>query len=500
MAAGGKLVAGVECSGTGIRIALLTLKPVPTVIHCEEIQVQPGDEPRIGILVSPQPAPGRHYLFTAPKLTRSELLQVAVRELKRDGTVDPNNAYYTVDALEAADTEGGGKGQRYLLVALAKEPVDVAALALLESKLVVRSATTSAMGLMRAAQVTDLPTSGITALAQLDIRRSTLLVLENGVPRFFRDIPTSFAKGGREGADDALIAQALARELDISLVFFAQQFRPKQVDTVMIVGDAEVADRVSEWLEESQTYKVVRFGANPKLRTQPNTPSNLLPYAAAVGAALGGVKRAPASDLLPSDLRGRPERVIATGIAAAVVILELVGIMQLRAQAVHRTDEAEARLLNAKTQFDEMKSHITAASELDDAASHSDVWHGFFDNVDLYHKKFAGFLFHLEKTVPGRTHFTRASASTILGVRPPPPAGKKQSDIRVHLEGLARNTDLMSAQGEVLNTYRATENLTPEVLSSTLQPLPTPPVRNGVVEMPFVIDLDVTDAFPGPRK
>src|SRR5262249_46169138 len=151
----------------GARIVLMTMKPSPTVVHCEEIAVPPGEEGRIGVLVSrvlnrhgakradvhlvftpPHPAPGRHHLFTAPKLGRGELLSVATRELRREGTLDAGNSYFSVDQLDTAELEGGAKGQRYLLVALAKEPVDVAAMSLLESKLVVRSATTSSMGIL----------------------------------------------------------------------------------------------------------------------------------------------------------------------------------------------------------------------------------------------------------------------------------------------------------------------------------------------------------------
>jgi hypothetical protein len=512
------LTCGIEASGIGIRIALMQLKPVPTVIHCEEIAMQPGDEPRIGGLVAkvlqkfgapkadvhlvfspPQPAPGRHYLFTAPKLSKSELIQVATRELKRDGTVDPNNAYYTVEALEQVDTEGGVKGQRYLLVALAKEPVDVAAVSLLDSKLVVRSATTSAMGLLRTLNITDMPATGVVAVAQLDIRRSTLLVLENGVPRFFRDIPTSFAKGGREGANDALIAQALARELDISLVFFAQQFRPKQVDTIMIVGDAEVADRVSEWLEESQSYRVVRFATNPKLKTAPNTPANLQPFAAAIGAALGG-RGGPASDLLPAELRGRPERVIATIIGAVSLLLIMAVVMQLRSVSVRKGEEVDAALTTARSRFVDVQRKVTEVSALDEDTNRADRWQTFFEQTDLYHKKLGNLLFQLHKTVPPKAQFTVLLLQDIPGVRPPPAPGKRDYNEKLVVSGWARQTDQQAAQGDILSLFRAVQApLTPDIGTATLAPIAKSALTTEV-GLPFYIDAQVAMPFPGPKR
>jgi hypothetical protein len=516
--AAGKLAVGVEINGTGLRIALVSLKPVPTILHCEEIEVQAGDEARIGTLIArvldqfgarradvhivfspPQPAPGRHHIFTAPKLRRSELVQVAMRELKRDGTLDPNNSYFSVDSL--GPDEADSKAQRYLMVALAKEPVDIIATSILQSKLVLRTASTTAMGLMRVTQATDIPLTGIVALAQLDIRRSTLLVLDNGVPRFFRDIPTSFAKGGREGADDALIAQALARELDISLVFFAQQHRPKQVDTIMIVGDAEVADRVSEWLEDSQTYKVIRFGPTEKLRVEPSVQPNLLPYAAAIGATLTPKRGGAATDLLPTQLRGHPERLIATAIAGIATILVMSVVIQGVSRAATETQQQGVRVTSLRTQFDDVQRRVTTTSAIDEDGTHADNWKTFLENADLYQKKIGNLVYALERTVPPRGRINIASLGDLApkGSRLSPAQIARDGNLRMHIGGSVRSPDLQLAQADVLKIFHSTETLTPDIVHSTLTPLVQVPGTNGIVELPFQIDMNVNSVFPGPR-
>jgi hypothetical protein len=513
-----KLIAGVELHSQGARIALLTLKPVPTVVHCEEIATQPGDETRLGPLIAkalyrygakradvnlvftpPQPAPSRHQLFTAPKLRSSELVQVAVRELKRDGTIDPANSYFCVETLETAETESGAKGKRYLLVGLAREVLDVVATSLLASKLVVRSATTSPMGILRVAALQDLPKKGCVAVCQLDPKRSMLMVLDNGIPQFFREIPTTFARGGREGADDTLIAQALAREIDISLVFFAQQFRPKHVDHIMVVGDAEIADRVTEWLEDNESYTLVRFEANQKLTQLPNTPPNLLPFAAAIGAALARQKGAIDVDVLPSQLRGRPERVWSLAVGAVTLVVLMVAVMGARKHVVDISSEDEARLLAARNNYMDLERRIAAARNIDDSVGHAEKWEGFFEGVQLYHRRLGNFLAQLSNASPQKGAFREVKMEPAPFPRPPPPKGKADANLKVAIAGAVVAPDLSSAQSEVLHTYRALETIR-DVQTATLSPLTNQSNNAQGTRLPFEVKLDLSCPLPGVKK
>ena len=67
----------------------------------------------------------------------------------------------------------------------------------------------------------------------------------------------------------------------------------------------------------------------------------------------------------------------------------------------------------------------------------------------------------------------------------------KGSDMHVKLVGMAFAPDLQAAQTDVLNVYRATEVMCPEVVQTSLTPIkPQPPVA-GQIQQPFTIDLDL---------
>jgi hypothetical protein len=522
--AAGKLVAGIELYSAGARLVLMTLKPVPTVVHCEEIPLQIGDEGRLGAIVAkslhkfeapradvnlvftpPLPAPGRHHLFHGPKMRKSELAQVSVRELRREGSLDPEKAYLTVDALDSvesdaeAKTEAAKAGQRYLIVALSREPVDVAVMGLLEAKLVVRSATTSVMGILRALSTMDLPKQGCVAVCHLDAKRSAMVVIDNGVPRFFRDIPTTFARGGREGGDDSLIAQALAREIDISLVFFAQQNRPKHVDTIVVVGDTEIADRVVEWLGDNQAYNILRFGASPKLLALPNAPANLLPYAAAIGASLASRKGPFSGDLLPSELRGRPERVVSIALGACLLIVLMGFVMNARVRAARITDEREQLRVARETEYRLLEPKVEKARKIDEAAVQADRWGAFFETLQLYHRRYGNIMSGLESALPARGVFSEVSVKDAGSPRPPPLQGKLDANLVMSVIGHVTAADLPAAQADVLTTFHALETMK-SVQTAALNPLRDASSTPAGLRLPFTMTLSIANAFPGQKR
>jgi hypothetical protein len=511
MVFGNRLSIGIEVHAGGARIAVLTLKPSPTVLRCVDVVVPPGDEGRaltlmekaltqagvpganVHLAFSPASGAMRHLLFGAPKLKKPELMQVAFRELKKDNTLDAATAFL---ALESLGSDEGESVQRHMLVALHREPVEEAATLLAANKHVVRSATTTPMALLRAAGVASLPGDGVVALALMDPRRSSLLVLDRGVPRFFRDIPTSVASS-RE-SDDTVIAQALARELDISLVYFAQQFRPKQVDTVMVVGDPAVAERVIEWMEEVPRYRIVRFGPSPGLAIEPQVQENLAAFAVAVGAALGPkVKGAP--DLLPTELRGRPERAYVLMGAGALATIFLAATMSVRAGKADRLSVESGRADLARSRYEELKRQVEAASVVDQRFGQALRWNALFEDMEAYHARGTRIWRSLPELMPPRAKVVGLATSD-LGKRPvppgaqPPPPGEAPN-VRFHVEGVVRANDLGTAQADLSTFIQRLESI-PGATGVEPAPLKSQNEGHGWVEQPYIVDVPVKNRFP----
>ncbi len=514
-----RLSAGVEVNASALRIALVVPRPTPTVVKVYEQELAPGDEVRAGLLAAQaldrlgakgadvhlafapgRPGASRHQLFVAPrKLRAAELNQLALRELKRDTTLDAGAALFAVERLGLA--EGEGSGDSHLLVALARAEVEPVAAALLDAKKVVRSATSSAMALYRAAAVSGLPADGVVALALLERRRSSLIVLDHGVPKFFRNLPSAFG-AGHDAADEAVASQALARELDLSLVYFAQQFRPKQVGTVMIVGEPAFADRVSDWLEESPKYEVMRFGASPRLAIDPAVTGSLAPFAVAIGAALGPKSRA-VPDLLPAELKGQPERALVF-VAAGVVLLAFVaGTVHLRQSHVERLDRQTARLDRDRNAFAQLARRVEAASKIDLLATDAQRWEELFEDQDSYHRRAARLLYSLPSAVPAHAKLLLAElrGAPPLRLQPgqPPPAKGTAPNLQLHLEGTVKAADIDSAQAELRSLVEAAEKL-PTVTSAELAPIKAPATTGGILELPFTLDLAVRDRLPELKR
>lgn len=507
-------IVGVEIAGARARIALVAPRPVPTVVACQEIVVEPGSERNLPALVAraitqlgarradvhlafspPTAGAARHLLFNAPKLSRSELQQVALRELRKDPLAHPDESYTAVEALDSVEIEGGTKAQRYLLAALNKEIVDNFAVALLDARLVIRSATTGPLALVRTASLFEQP-GRLIALVGVDSARSTLLVIENGIPRFFRDIAGS-PKGGRDDSD-TLAAQALARELDISLVYFAQQNRPKQVAAVFVSGVPELVDQVSEYLDDRGTYDLPTLAPGPGLHVVAEMTAPLATYAVAIGAALGSrTKSAP--DLLPSELRGRPERLIALVAASVLVLAATFGIVQLRAGALAEQDREEQRHRSASETFDRVKREVEVESRLEEAAVQAGKWRTFFGGVDDHHRQLGQLVVGVAGAVPASARLTRFQfdRSATPAVRPVPVAGAAVDETThvVHLEGHVRAPGLPVAQDELRRLVRALE-LLPGVKLVELAPIKNPGLAGDEVEIAFSLEVRVKAPFP----
>jgi hypothetical protein len=508
---GSRLSVGIEIHAGGARIAVLSLKPAPTVLRCVDVPVPPGDEGRaltlmekaltqagvpganIHLAFSPASGAMRHILFGAPKLKKTELTQVAMRELKKDNSLDAATAYL---AIESLGSDEGDAVQRHMLVALHREPVEEAATLLAANKHVVRSATTTPMALLRASSVASLPGDGVVALALMDPRRSSLLVLDRGVPRFFRDIPTSVASI-REN-DETIIAQALARELDISLVYFAQQFRPKQVDTVLVVGEPSVSERVIEWMEEVPRYRLVRFGASPGLAVEPQVQESLAAYAVAIGAALGA-KTKGTPDLLPAELRGRPERAYVLMGAGVLASIFLALTMSVRAGKTDRLGIENGRADLARTRYEELKRQVEDAARVDVRLGQALRWNALFEDMEAYHVRSTRIWRRLPEVMPPRAKAVALSTSD-LGKRPvapgaqPPPPGEAPN-VRFHVEGVVRANDLGTAQNDLGAFIQSLESI-PGAAGVEPAPLKSQNEGLGWVEQPYIVDVPVKNRFP----
>jgi len=441
----GKIIAGIELFAQGARVALVTLKPVVTVVHCAELAFQTGDETRVAQMVTkvledagvakadahlvftpPAPANGRHALFIAPNMKKAELQQIATRELKREGSLDAEKSLYVVDKLGAAEAiegEANSAGQWHMITALQREPVEATANSFAGSRLVLRTASTSMVGILRALSLVEMPKEVCVAVCHLDPKRSALMVLDNGTPRFTRDIPTTFARGGREGADDMLVAQAVAREIDISLVFFAQQHRPKHVDHLIFVGDAEIAERVQEFLGEAQGYNITRFVPNEKLVAAEGVPANLLSYAPAIGAAMASRKARFYADVLPAEMRGRPEQAIGVAIGAVLLAVMMVFIAQSYRTATQLATEQTKRVKEAEAKFEKLAPQVETLKKLDEQYAFADRWVGFFESLNIYHRRVGNFLFNLPNTLPVTGLYTSVEIHDLPPPHPPPLPG-----------------------------------------------------------------------------
>lgn len=509
---GSRLSVGIEFGQNRARIAVVSNGAVPTVVACQEVSVPLGDEHRLGqvtaealaklevgkadvhLAFSPAaPAAMRHALFASPRLRSGDLAQVSQRELRKDALANPSSSFVACEPLDLFEEERVPK-QANLLVALDKETLTGPAGAVFDAGCVVRSATTSPLALWRLAGVTQAAPEGICAMVLMGARRSFLLVLEQGVPRFLRDIPTTFGRHARENEDETLMAEALARELDISLVYFAQQHRPRHVDTVVVVGDGDLAHSVSDWIEDGGGYNVVRFAASPKLAVGKDAPEDLLPFGVAIGAALGQKNR-PVPDLLPSELRSRPERLYALGAASVMLVILVFILLQIRSGTMTELDAAEARLQAARDAYSEIELNLKSASEMDQSAARADLWQSQFDAHDKYHKQLARMLQELPGTVPPNSHLSHLKLAPID--RDPRAALKPDAaHWRLTLEGAVLAADLGGAQTELRRLVRAAEAL-PTVKAIELKPIKAPLLVGGSVELPFTFDAALVNPFPG---
>lgn len=507
---GTNLTVGIEFGLQRARIAVVQLGSTPQVLYCEELNVPPGDEHRLGALCAEalnrlgakkadvhlafSPAATgamRHGLFVTPRLKGNELKQVALRELKKDALAKADASYLAAEPLDAFQDEQVEK-QVNLLVAVDKDTVDQPASALLDGKCIVRTATSSSLALWRLASALDLPaTSNVCAIVQTGARRSSLLVLEQGIPRFLRDIPTTFGRGKEE--DEHLLAEALARELDLSLVYFAQQHRPRHVDTVVVVGDTELAESISDWIEDGGRYHVVRFADSGKLAVAQTAPDNLLPYAVAIGAALGPKTRV-VPDVLPSELRAKPERVYALAAGSVVLVLLILVMVLIRGGRLSNLEVGEERLRIAESAFNDMEKTLSSASTMDGTAARAAIWQAQFDAHDAYHKQLASLLHKLPTTVPDMTYLHTIKLSAFERdaralVKPDTPQWK------LTVNGAVLAEDLKEAQTDLKRLVDAFEAL-PTVKGIDLKPIKAPLLVGGNVELPFSFDAALVNPFP----
>lgn len=509
-----RLSAGVEIGGGSVRLVLLQPKPVPTVLRCREFPLGPGDEGAAGRLVAkalaeigakganvhlafsiPGAPPAK--LLNAPKLKRSELRQVALRDLRRDAQMDASKLYFEIERLGTVALEGGTTAEQYLVASLAQPQLDEVAGTLHSARYVLRSAISSSLGVLKAAGVSDLPKGKVVAVAHLDPRRSSLVIVEDGVPRFFRDFPTDQSRM----PDEEMLCQAIARELDLSLVYFMQQHRPKQVDSVLVVGTPVYADRVIELLDSHKSYGVVRFGPGEKLKVAPGVSTQLGPYAAAIGAALGE-GAVPVPNVLPTELRGQPERLMAIVASSLVILATVGGILQVRATHTERLEVEEARVQAAQQQLSGLVPKVDAIARMADAAGHAEKWNGFFDAQDTRHHKLGHLLVELSRVLPDNGRLSKvtlepaeapaqnARTRRAAARRNEAAAAGNQPTHKLKVEGIVQGADLAAIQPALLAFDTDIKNL-PGVLRADRHPWKSSRPERGVEEIAFSVELFV---------
>lgn len=501
----GRPSVGVEISERTVRLAMVQPGAVPKVLKVKEVPLPEGGGARalgkvvakalgemkakaanVHVVFSPPPTETlRHALFTGPRLNKRELQQVVARELRKDAQIQPAQVYAEAEPMDQVKVDGV-MAQRYLLLAMSRRLLDDGIDSLIDAKLVLRSMSSVAMGVLRAASLVHLPESKHLAVLHVDERRSLLMVMENGMPLFFREFPIELRS---ENGETEYMTQALAREVELSLVYFAQQNRPKRVDTVLVVGSGEESAKVAEWLEDRSTYALATFGANEKLQVDPSVQEPLAPFAGAIGAGLGRKGALPIPDLLPAELRVRPERMLGVMAAAALVIGFLFFCVHLRAGETERYDAAAQKVAKLQTALASMEPAIEEAAKADREAAYVMKWQAFFEATETRNRKWAAMLTELSKKMPMKVHLTQFTTTSRTQKDPKNPRAKEITETYVRLNGATRGNDAREAQ-EHLRELVAVAQALPTVSRTNLPSLPRPVIGDdGLTRIDFSLEL-----------
>lgn len=504
-----RLSAGVEIGSSTARLVLIQPRPVPTVLKVRELPLGQGDDNARGRLIAkalnelgakganvhlafstPGAPPAK--LFQAPKLRRAELRQVAMRELRRDAQLESSKMHFDVERIQTVPLEDGRSAEQYVAGSLEAAVLNGVAGALHSARHVVRSATSSTLAAMKTASFSELSPDKVVAIAHVDSRRSSLMVLQGGLPLFFRDFPND----QYQVKDEAMISQTIAREMEISLVYFAQQHRPKKVESIMVLGSPTWLDRVSEIIESEGVYELIRFGENDKFKVAKGVPKDLNPFAAAIGAALpAGKTHMP--NVLPRDLRGQPERVLAVVVTAVLILAGAAGIMQLRDTHTERLEQEQQRFEAAQGKLAVMLPQIDKIGRTADAAGHAEKWSLFFEGKEQEHYRMGNFLVELAQILPKNGHISRMSIEPQVTTPNPrararQAAAKSESEYshKVALQGVIRGSDLSSLPPALL-AFDADLKALPGVVNTVRYPWGSSSPQRGVEEISFSVDLYV---------
>jgi len=513
---------GIELHPEGLRLVHMQVRPGLALLHAESVPLPDGDLARLPMLAlltldrlglrevdihlafTPESGRGRHALFAGPKLRPAELQALALRELRRDGGLDPAQSFFAVADL--GETDDGSGGRQRLLVGMPREQVEAVASLLRANGYRVRGATSAQVALLQSGELSELPPQGVVAMALLDPARSLLVVLEQGRPKLFRDIPTPSQDGAQ---DDSQLAEALWRELEISLIFYAQQFRPSQVDALVVVGATAVAERVAEWAEETERYRVVRFGEHPSLRVDELVQEPLSPFAVAMGTALSGRSRLQAN-LLPPELRSRPERLYALTLACLLALGFLAGTLWWRARLGNDAAALEQNLTAHRAEHAALAQRLSEVAATDARTLGALRWRQFLQRHDRQHTDEARLLGVLPEAMPANGRIIRLRLADL----PPPPAlinGRAPDKAapppvadpptrQLQVEGAIAAADLRAAQEGLLQLKRRLEQV-PRVASVELMPLQQRPRAPGAdpsadTELPFTVNVLLRTSSP----
>lgn len=503
-----RISAGVEVGASSMRIALVQPRPVPTVLRLEEVPLGPGDESRVGriiadslssmgaqraevhVALSPAFCTVRHQLFVAPKLKRAELAQVTARELRRDGQFDAGGFLFDVESVGSVEVDGGGKATQYFALAASRPHVQEIATRLLAQGFAVRSATSSTVGVLRLGHQLGLKGGAVTAIVNLESKRSSIAVVDDGVPRFFREFPTA-----TDAATGEPNAQAIAREVELSLVYFAQQHRPRTVEAVMVAGPADLAVRIANYLESRRAYEVLRVAPGDTLGVKAEVDKPVVAFASAIGMALGSSGRS-VPNILPPEMRQRSERLAFALAGGAGLVMALLVILQLRAGHADDLEAAQRRVDAANAEVGQLMSTVSRAVELDKTSESGAQWAFYFDEIGSHQRRLGHLIHRLAGEMPDSVHLT----GLLMKEFDPTEVRKaKQKDGTHHLQvtGIVRTQDTQAAQAALKQFVQSIE-ASKDVVRVELARLRTPDMTTGLVELPFAVDVFFLNPFTPP--
>ena len=307
-----------------------------------------------------------HRTLQLPPMTEKERAEVVQREASREG--DGTNAA-AWKLLRRIEVDGLPKDEVLLVMAQSaklQETLD----ALVSGGAAPRTVVTGPLALMAAVRaLTGTPLAAPTALVHWAASTLTIVVVSEGILKFSRVIEPPAA------ALDPF--EWIPVEIDRSVRHYAFLSKGERVEQVMVsVAEGESARRLFGGGELSERLRLSVTNLNalmaPALPHVADVDVAAGAFILAYGAALLGPKDAP--NLLPAPLamQQRSRRVIAASVAAAIVMLALLG-----SQYLSLTRQQQALRTRITRQQATVQADRTRADDATRAAAERDAQREF---------------------------------------------------------------------------------------------------------------------------